>query len=170
MFLTIWGCTGRRPARRAARRADQPLRPRISKRHRHHRAKRRPPLTPNVKEGSVAWSYELDHAVEDFEQLIFILNHGLDSLFARSHITALVPSSSISLSGCRTKRQARLRDKNSFPTLERSFWLKLVNLRISLDPPEAAIVSVNVVSYFTKPRPRNAAFMPSRGPSRKACC
>jgi hypothetical protein len=40
-------------------------------------------LTPNVKENSVEWSYELDHAVEDFEQLIFILNHGLDALFRR---------------------------------------------------------------------------------------
>jgi nucleotidyltransferase/DNA polymerase involved in DNA repair len=40
-------------------------------------------LTPNVKESSVAWSYELDHAVEDFEQLIFILNHGIDALFRR---------------------------------------------------------------------------------------
>jgi len=43
--------------------------------------------------------------------------------------------------------------KTSFPTLERSFWLKLVNLRIALDPPESEIVSVRVISYFTRPRP-----------------
>ena len=39
-------------------------------------------LTPNVKDNSVAWAYNLDHAVDDFEQLIFIVNHGLDNLFA----------------------------------------------------------------------------------------
>src|SRR5258708_8425335 len=43
--------------------------------------------------------------------------------------------------------------KTSFPTLEKTFWLKLINLRVSLDPPEAAIMSVNVVSHFTRPRP-----------------
>ena len=33
--------------------------------------------------------------------------------------------------------------KTSFPTLEKTFWLKLINLRVSLDPPEAAIFAVN---------------------------
>ncbi|HMJ09163.1 MAG TPA: hypothetical protein VK468_09165, partial [Pyrinomonadaceae bacterium] len=40
-------------------------------------------LTPNVKQSNVRWNYELDLAVDDFEQLIFILNHGLDNLFGR---------------------------------------------------------------------------------------
>ena len=43
--------------------------------------------------------------------------------------------------------------KTSFPTLEKTFWLKLINLRVSLDPPEAAIMSVAVTAHFTKPRP-----------------
>src|SRR5207253_1986435 len=43
--------------------------------------------------------------------------------------------------------------KTSFPTFDKTFWLKLINLRVSLDPPEAAIVSVNVVAHFTRPRP-----------------
>jgi protein ImuB len=37
--------------------------------------------------------------------------------------------------------------------LEKTFWLKLINLRISLDPPESEIVSVRIVSHFTRPRP-----------------
>jgi len=37
-------------------------------------------LTPNIKESNVAWNYELDFPVDDFEQLIFIVNHGLDNL------------------------------------------------------------------------------------------
>jgi len=110
-------------------------------------------LTPNVKENSVSWSYELDHAVEDFEQLIFILNHGLDILFRRVAYYGLSTEHldiSFRLSN-KTKRRYEI--KTSFPTLERSFWLKLINLRVSLDPPEAGIVSLDVVSFFTKPRP-----------------
>ena len=110
-------------------------------------------LTPNVKESSVSWSNELDHAVEDFEQLIFILNHGLDTLFRRVAYYGLSTEQldiSFRLSN-KTTRNYEI--KTSFPTLERSFWLKLINLRVSLDPPEAGIVSLDVVSYFTKPRP-----------------
>ena len=110
-------------------------------------------LTPNVKESSVAWSYELDHAVEDFEQLIFILNHGIDALFRRVAYYGLSTEHldiSFRLSN-KTTRDYEI--KTSFPTLEKSFWLKFVNLRVSLGPPEAGIVSLNIISYFTKPRP-----------------
>jgi hypothetical protein len=110
-------------------------------------------LTPNVKESNIAWSYELDHSVEDFEQLIFILNHGLDALFRRIAYYGL-STEHLDISFCLSNKTTRNYEiKTSFPTLERSFWLKLINLRISLDPPEAGIVSLDVVSYFTKPRP-----------------
>lgn len=110
-------------------------------------------LTPNVKENYNSWGYSLDNAVEDFEQLIFIINHGLDDLFA-----------SVSQEGHSTEHldiHFKLVDKpsrsyeikTSFPTLEKTFWLKLINLRVSLDAPEAAILGVNVVAHFTKPRP-----------------
>jgi protein ImuB len=110
-------------------------------------------LKPNLKESSVAWNYELDHNVEDFEQLIFILNHGLDTLFRRVAFYGLSTEHlniSFRLSN-KTKRRYEI--KTSFPTLERSFWLKLINLRVSLDPPDSGIVSLDVVSYFTQPRP-----------------
>jgi len=110
-------------------------------------------LTPNVKESEVSWSYELDHSVEDFEQLIFILNHGLDTLFARVGYQGLSTEHldiSFRLSN-KTTRAYEIR--TSFPTLERSFWLKLINLRVSLDAPEAGIKALNVTAHFTKPRP-----------------
>ncbi len=110
-------------------------------------------LTPNIKESNVAWSYELDMAVEDFEQLIFVLNHGLENLFGQIANYGLSTEHldiSFGLSN-KTKRDYEI--KTSFPTLERPFWLKLVNLRVSLDPPEAAIVSLNVTAHFTRPRP-----------------
>lgn len=110
-------------------------------------------LTPNVKESETSWSYLLDSPVEDFEQLIFLLNHGLDDLFVRiAHIGLSTEQLDLSFElSNRTKRNYEI--KTSFPTLERSFWLKLINLRVSLDPPEAGIKTVNVIAHFTKPRP-----------------
>lgn len=132
-------------------------------------------LTPNVKETQISWKFDLDNAVEDFEQLIFIVNHGLDHLFRRvSHFGHSTEHLDISFDLCRsphvsnphvskghdTYESTRISADNaktyeiktSFPTLDKQFWLKLINLRISLDPPEAAIRSVKVVSHFTKPR------------------
>lgn len=110
-------------------------------------------LTPNVKESSLTWTYDLDSPVENFEQLVFIVNHGLDKLFAQISYSALSTEQlDISL-GLRKKEVKIYEIKTSFPTLEKAFWLKLVNLRIALDPPEAEIVSVRIVSHFTKPRP-----------------
>lgn len=110
-------------------------------------------LTPNIKESSLTWTYDLDSPVEDFEQLIFIVNHGLDKLFASMSYSALSTEQLDITLKLRKKENKTYEIKTSFPTLEKSFWLKLVNLRIALDPPEAEIVSVRIVSYFTKPRP-----------------
>ncbi len=110
-------------------------------------------LTPNLKENSLTWAYDLDFPVEDFEQLIFIVNHGLDKLFSRISYTGLSTEQLDIMLGVQKKDAKFYEIKTSFPTLEKAFWLKLVNLRIALDPPEAEIVSVRVVSHFTRPRP-----------------
>ena len=110
-------------------------------------------LAPNVKENRVSWEYLLDSPVEDFEQLIFILNHGLDRLFRQVAHCGFSTEHLDIIFGLRNKTEKSYEIKTSFPTLERPFWLKLINLRLSLDPPEAGIVSVDVVSHFTKPRP-----------------
>jgi protein ImuB len=110
-------------------------------------------LTPNVRENNVSWSFELDFPVEDFEQLIFILNHGLDKLFGQVvHYGFSTEHLDISFK-LRDKSEKSYEIKTSFPTLEKTFWLKLINLRISLDPPQAGILSVSAVSHFTRPRP-----------------
>jgi len=110
-------------------------------------------LKPNIKENKVAWEYNLDFPVEDFEQLIFIVNHGLDHLFdAVSHDGHSTEHLDISFK-LSNKTERCYEIKTSFPTLEKKFWLKLINLRVSLDPPEASILVVSVVSHFTKPRP-----------------
>lgn len=118
-------------------------------------------ITPNIKENRVAWSFELENPVEDFEQLIFLLNHGLERLFAEVKYAGFSTEHlDIKLQLCRSPHGLRAYTetktyeiKTSFPTLERPFWLKLVNLRGSLDPPEASIIGVDVTAHFTRPRP-----------------
>lgn len=118
-------------------------------------------ITPNIKENRVAWSFELDNPVEDFEQLIFLLNHGLERLFAEIKYAGFSTEHlDIKLKLCRSSHGVGAHTetktyeiKTSFPTLERAFWLKLTNLRGSLDPPEASIVGVDVTAHFTRPRP-----------------
>jgi protein ImuB len=110
-------------------------------------------LTPNLKENEISWDYNLDFPVDDFEQLIFILNHGLDRLLGQ---TSHHGYSTEQLDLCfklQNKTERSYEIKTSFPTLEKTFWLKLINLRISLDPPESEIVAIRVTSHFTPPRP-----------------
>ncbi len=110
-------------------------------------------LTPNVKENRSSWAHQLDFPVDDFEQLIFIINHGLDKLltqiegygFSTEHLDIFFQ--------LQNKTERIYEIKTSFPTLEKTFWLKLINLRISLDPPESEIVAIRVTSHFTPPRP-----------------
>lgn len=109
-------------------------------------------LTPNVKEDHVAWSYELDSPIEDFEQLIFLLNHGLDKLFTQTAQHGFSTEQLDIILKLREHDERVYEIKASFPTLERAFWLKLINLRISLDPPGSGIVAVKAISRFTKPR------------------
>src|SRR5438270_10596352 len=37
-------------------------------------------VVANIKENHALWSFDLDQPVEDFEQLIFVLNHGLERM------------------------------------------------------------------------------------------
>jgi hypothetical protein len=110
-------------------------------------------LTPNAKENTVSWSYQLDFPVDDFEQLVFILNHGLDDLLSETSGCGF-STEHLDLSfTLQNKTERTYQIKTSFPTLEKTFWLKLINLRISLDPPESGIVAIRVTSHFTPPRP-----------------
>lgn len=113
-------------------------------------------LTPNIKENQVSWAYDLDLPVEDFEQLIFIANHGLDKLFGEVGHHGYSTEQLDIILGLRDKTTRTYEIKTSFPTLEKNFWLKLINLRIALGSPESGIMSVKIISYFTRPRPAQA--------------
>lgn len=110
-------------------------------------------ISPNLKEHFVVWRYDLDQPVQDFEQLIFLLNHGFERLFATIRDLALSTEQLDIAFDLIGTAQRVYEIKTSFPTLERAFWLKLVNLRVSLDPPDSEIIGVKVTAHFTKPRP-----------------
>lgn len=114
-------------------------------------AKRR--LTPNIKEKQTSWSYELDSPVDDFGQLIFILNRALDELLADISTRAMSTEQVDIRFKLERKAGKSYEIKTSFPTLDKNFWLKLINLRISVEPPQSEILSIRVVAHFTKPRP-----------------
>ena len=110
-------------------------------------------VVPNVAETQVQWSYELDFPVDDFEQLIFIVNRGLEEMLAAvgkdGHSTEQLDIQF----KVDKKGEKNYEIKTSFPTLDKVFWLKLINLRISVDPPAAGIAAVRVTAHFTRPRP-----------------
>lgn len=110
-------------------------------------------LVPNVKDRCVHWRCDLDLPVQDFEQLIFLLNHGFEKLFASIRNIGLSTEHLDITFTLKAPPSKSYEIKTSFPTLERAFWLKLVNLRVSLDPPDAEIVAVGAVAHFTDPRP-----------------
>ena len=110
-------------------------------------------ITPNTRENSATWAYHLDAAVDDFEQLIFIINHGLDSLLTAIGHDGLSTEHLDLEFTLSDKSEKRYEIKTSLPTIDKTFWLKLINLRVSLAPPEAAILSITVTANFTKPRP-----------------
>jgi protein ImuB len=110
-------------------------------------------LTPNVKENKVSWEYNLDFPVEDFEPLIFILNHGLDKLLGETSRQGFSTEQLDLAFKLQNRTECFYEIKTSFPTLEKAFWLKLINLRISLAPPESEIVAIHVTSHFIPPRP-----------------
>ncbi len=110
-------------------------------------------LTPNVKENKVSWAHQLDFPVDDFEQLIFILNHGLDRLLTQTSRYGFSTEQLDIFFRLQNKTERTYEIKTSFPTLEKTFWLKLINLRISLNPPESEIVAISVTSHFAPPRP-----------------
>jgi protein ImuB len=110
-------------------------------------------VVANIKENHASWSFDLDQPVEDFEQLIFVLNHGLERLLKQiAHCGHSTEHLDLDF-GLRNKTQKAYEIKTSFPTLDRNFWLKLINLRAALDPPEAEIVTIHVTAHFTRPRP-----------------
>lgn len=120
-------------------------------------------LTPNIRDSDVSWSFSPDAAIDDFEQLIFVVNHALDGLFSQIDRMAMSTEQVDVTFGLDGGSSRVYEIRTSFPTLDRRFWLRLIDLRIGLDPPAAAIRSVSIKAHFTRPRPaQNGLYAVSR--------
>lgn len=109
-------------------------------------------LTPNLKENKISWHSEIDFLVADFEQLIFMLAGGLDKILAKtSYCGFSTEQLEITLKLDR-KAAKTYKIKLSFPSLDKKFWLVIINLRIANDPPEAEITAIDLTAHFTRPR------------------
>lgn len=109
-------------------------------------------LTPNLKKDRVDWRYQLDFPVLDFEQLVFIVRHGLERVFEETDKYGLRTERVGITLGLETGGASEYGIKVSFPTLDVKFWLKIISLRINSDPPPEGIVSIAMTAHFTRPR------------------
>lgn len=125
-------------------------------------------LVPNVNERQAQWNYDLDLPVHDFEQLIFLLNHGFEKLFVAIQNIGLSTEHLDITFRLKGQPSKSYEIKTAFPTLERSFWLKFVNLRISLDPPDSEITAVSVTAHFTKSRPSQRGLYAASRPEQES--
>ena len=115
--------------------------------------KSRRSLTPNIRETHVTWRHELDFPVDDFGRLIFIVNRGLEEMLAAVGKQGWSTEQIDICFRLDKKADKAYEIKTSFPTLDKVFWLKIIDLRISVDPPEAGITAVSTKAHFTRPRP-----------------
>lgn len=109
-------------------------------------------LTPNLKENNVSWNYDLDFPVDDFERLIFILGHGLGKILEETAYFGFSSEQIDIALRLDDKTTAEYSIKLSFPTMDKAFWLKLINLRIGNNPPPCEIVSIKLVCCFARQR------------------
>jgi hypothetical protein len=113
----------------------------------------RRPLIPNIKERQISWEPELDDPISDFEQLMFLLDHGLSELLVSVHRNGK-STELIEICLLPENKSVKLYEvKSSRPTLDKSFWMKLIYLKISSDPPPSAILGLKTILKFTPPRP-----------------
>jgi hypothetical protein len=109
-------------------------------------------LTPNLKENHVSWSYDLDFPVDDFERLIFILGHGLGKILEETAYFGFSSEQIDIALKLDDKTTSEYSIKLSFPTMDKAFWMKLINLRIGNDAPPCEIVSIKLVCHFARQR------------------
>ena len=109
-------------------------------------------LTPNLKEKHVSWKYDLDFPVADFERLIFILGHGLGKILEETAYFGFSSEQIDIALKLDDKTTSDYSIKLSFPTMDKAFWLKLINLRIGNNPPPCEIISIRLVCHFARQR------------------
>jgi len=109
-------------------------------------------LTPNIKEQNIEWIFELEHSVKEFERLVFILANGLSEVLNETTHRGLSTEHLTVKFELANNDIKRYEIKISFPTINKDFWRRIIDLRISENLPEASIRSIRLICHFTKPR------------------
>ena len=109
-------------------------------------------ITPNIKEQNVEWRFELEHSVKGLERLVFILSNGISEVLNETQHRSLSTEHITVEFGFRNKETKTYEVKVSFPTIQKIFWRKIIDHRISQDLPESSIKSIKLICHFTKPR------------------
>lgn len=109
-------------------------------------------IQPNVKENKLSWSYDLDFAVQNLDQLTFLLAHGLDDL-CQGLSKQGVSTEQVDIDlGLENGDQKHYSITISFPSVDVKFWRRLIDLRLSENLPGDAITGMQLTVHFAKPR------------------
>ena len=109
-------------------------------------------LIPNIKEQNIAWKFELEFAVKELERLVFIIANGVNEILNETSNRSL-STEQITVKFTLSNNETKTYDvKISFPTLQKNFWRRIIDHRISQDLPEQSIKAIKLVCHFTKTR------------------
>lgn len=109
-------------------------------------------LIPNLKEQNIEWNFELEHSVKELERLVFIIASGVSEVLNetshRSLSTEHITVKFTFENGLTTTYDVKI----SFPTVQKNFWRRIIDHRISQSLPEGHIRSIKLICHFTKSR------------------
>ena len=100
-----------------------------------------------------AWNFELDFPVDDFEQLIFIVNHGLDDLFAQVASFGFSTEHLDITFMLNNQTTQKLRDKNFVPDARKNILAKADKFPHRARSARSGDHVGQCEAHFTRPRP-----------------
>ncbi|MEZ5344190.1 MAG: hypothetical protein R2681_01425 [Pyrinomonadaceae bacterium] len=109
-------------------------------------------LVPNIKAQYVEWKFELEHSVKELERLVFIISSGVSEVLSET-VQHSLSTEHMTIEFTFESQQTKSYEvKISFPTIQKNFWRKIIDHRISQDLPQEHITAVKLICHFTKPR------------------
>ncbi|MCB1023776.1 MAG: hypothetical protein KDB79_05280 [Acidobacteria bacterium] len=109
-------------------------------------------LIPNIKEQNIEWNFELEHSVKELERLVFIIANGVSEILGETVRRSLSTENITVVFTFEDAQTKTYEIKISFPTVQKNFWRRIIDHRISQDLPEKYIASIRLICHFTKPR------------------
>ncbi len=109
-------------------------------------------LIPNIKEQNIEWNFQLEHSVKELERLVFIIASGVSEVLNETDHRGLSTEHITTEFTFENGQTKTYEVKISFPTVQKNFWRRIIDHRISQDLPEDHIISIKIICHFTTAR------------------